>query len=181
MQDAFEDVAQGGAGVPTDQYRRAHQIGVLVGKAPRSIAIIFTGHSLGGGLAAEAAMVAGRPAVTFNAAGVNQFNIPQHSERATIDAYSTHGDPLTFLQNSRRIIIAGIGSTPFMPAKGLSATMQLLGSLPQAIGHQVVIPDYAGQHDSVWDNFNPLYDFERHKIGRLIQNIHIYEVILKCK
>ena len=63
----------------------------------------FTGHSLGGGLAALAALVTGKNAITFNAASlssgtINSFSVSGKSQ-AGILAVSMRFDPLTILQD----------------------------------------------------------------------------------
>ena len=48
--------------------------------------VFFTGHSMGGGLAAAASLVANRPAVTFNSAGVHPATLEEFSlDDATVD------------------------------------------------------------------------------------------------
>jgi len=63
----------------------------------------MTGHSLGGGLAALAALETNRPAVTFNAAGVNGFTqvleltLNGWYSNRTVN-YSVEGDHVTDFQ-----------------------------------------------------------------------------------
>ena len=52
------------------QYQRAMELAVEVNEASGGN-VTFTGHSLGGGFAAAAAMATGQPAVTFDASGVH--------------------------------------------------------------------------------------------------------------
>lgn len=56
------------AGVSTVQYNNACILGRLAKSC--DIDIVITGHSLGGGLAQAAALASGKPAYTFNAAGI---------------------------------------------------------------------------------------------------------------
>ena len=64
--------------------------------------ITFTGHSLGGGLASAQALATGAPAVTFNAAGLDDATVGRGSSRRVtppdIAAYSVGGEALTLLQ-----------------------------------------------------------------------------------
>lgn len=53
------------------QYQRAMELAVEVDEATGGN-VTFTGHSLGGGFAAAAAMATGQPAVTFDASGVHE-------------------------------------------------------------------------------------------------------------
>ena len=70
--------------------------------------ISFTGHSLGGGLAALAARASGREAVTFNAAGLNNASMRDEQTfldaagiaPGTVDNYVVQGKVLTGLQGS---------------------------------------------------------------------------------
>ncbi|AGB83637.1 putative lipase essential for disintegration of autophagic bodies inside the vacuole [Serratia sp. FGI94] len=81
--------------------------------------LVISGHSLGGGLAATAALATGTPAVTFNAAGVsdhtlNRFGIDpaaarQDAEAGGIRRYSEQYDMLTSTQESTSLIPNAIG------------------------------------------------------------------------
>ena len=65
--------AQNYAGLPTKAHEWAAQVGRDFKKDnPNGF---FAGHSLGGGLAAMAAMATGMPAITINAAGVSDANL----------------------------------------------------------------------------------------------------------
>lgn len=90
--DAFEDVTEGlglAPGLPGAQYMQACVLAQRVQAAlgPDAGNLVFTGHSLGGGLAAVASIATGAPAVTFNAAG------PGHSSITFAHDVST--DPAT--------------------------------------------------------------------------------------
>lgn len=90
--DAFEDVTEGlglAPGLPDAQYMQACVLAQRVQAAlgPDAGNLVFTGHSLGGGLAAVASIATGAPAVTFNAAG------PGHSSITFAHDVST--DPAT--------------------------------------------------------------------------------------
>lgn len=109
--------------------------------------VVYTGHSLGGRLAAIASMTSGNPAVTFNAAGVSPATVAyvagvngmtSDQMSAQLDAgqvrsYSTADDPLTNLQE-----------------RGPTADM-----LPDAVGARI----YLGG-----DNLNPI-------TGHLMPNV----------
>ena len=60
--------------------------------------LTFTGHSLGGGLAAANAYATGQDAITFNAAGVSSATIMENPN-SQVDAYIMSTDPLNSLQN----------------------------------------------------------------------------------
>jgi len=67
----------------------------------RRVDLTMTGHSLGGGLASAAAIDTNRPAVTFNAAGLNSltelFDGGMFYSSSTVN-YSVQGEILTTLQ-----------------------------------------------------------------------------------
>jgi len=75
--------------------------------------VVFTGHSLGGGLASAAALATDSSGVTFNAAGLSDqtletlgFNPNEVREHAAdegqVRRYVVNGDPLTFAQQDLR-------------------------------------------------------------------------------
>jgi hypothetical protein len=69
IQDLLQDITQA-AGLGASQYTRAMREGLKI----KAVAVDFhfVGHSLGGGLAAAAAMVTNGKATTFNAAGIHR-------------------------------------------------------------------------------------------------------------
>jgi RHS repeat-associated protein len=74
VKDAIENVMQN-IGV-SDQYAQAVKNAKLISNALGSQkSLTFTGHSLGGGLAAISAYATGRHAISFNAAGVSELSI----------------------------------------------------------------------------------------------------------
>ena len=65
-------------GKQTVQYSKAVTLGQQVSKAVGDNKLVYTGHSLGGGLATTAALVTNKSAVTFNGAGVNLRTLRRH-------------------------------------------------------------------------------------------------------
>jgi len=104
--DIRADIEQG-AGMSNAQYNQAIALAKNVNQAAGPGNVAFTGHSLGGGLAATASAATGAPAVTFNAAGVSNetlrsvgFANPNDARAAfetngQIRSYSVDGDILT--------------------------------------------------------------------------------------
>lgn len=104
--------------------------------------VVFTGHSLGGGLASAAALATGASAVTFNSAGLSNetlrtlgFN-PNAARDSVADSgqvrrYITNGDPLSAAQQD----------IPALPIPVPGAVVPL--SPPDAVGHElrVSLPD----------------------------------------
>jgi hypothetical protein len=100
--------------------------------------VAFTGHSLGGGLAAAQALATGYGATTFNAAGLNADTIKQYGlnrEYASrINAYSVTGEALSFAQDTQwpRLALAATSV--------LGAGVALAADLPSAVGQRTFLP-----------------------------------------
>lgn len=123
-------------GLNTTQYNQAI---ALARKAQGTLGtgnVVFTGHSLGGGLASAAALATNASAVTFNAAGLSNQTLrdlgfnpnavrDQVADSGQIRRYVVDGDPLTLAQQD----------LPIVP---------LIGSLPNAVGHELRIAAPAG-------------------------------------
>jgi type VI secretion system secreted protein VgrG len=90
-------------GLPSPQYAQAAAVGRSV-QAEYGNNVEFTGHSLGGGLAATAAMGTGRRADTFNAAGVHRNSYLYYGlnplNQGNVDNYTVRGDILTGAQRN---------------------------------------------------------------------------------
>ncbi|QDH71705.1 DUF2974 domain-containing protein [Lysobacter alkalisoli] len=118
-----------GLGLRDVQYDQAIALG---GQAKRAFGddLVITGHSLGGGLAAAASMIHEAPAVTFNAAGVNNRTLErygfdasvlkQEAEQGLIRSYAVKGEILTHLQED---------------------SVPLKYAMPDAPGHRIELPD----------------------------------------
>jgi len=96
----------------------------------------LVGHSLGGGLASAAALVSGRPATTFNAAGLHASTRrslsgdgrPLH-DGVEITAYHMKGEALTSLQRNMPIPEA-LGTSVSVPASGAPDVVEALARVP---------------------------------------------------
>ena len=96
-----------GMGMDSVHYRQALEIGERVARSPLADRVDFTGHSLGGGLASAAALAAGRPADTFNAAGLSDKTIEQAAairgeagaSLPRVDAWFVRGEVLSGAQD----------------------------------------------------------------------------------
>lgn len=139
------------------QYNQAVSVAKSA-KAAFGEQLVISGHSLGGGLAATAALATGTQAVTFNAAGVsdhtlNRFGIDpaaarQDAEAGGIRRYSEQYDMLTSTQESTSLI-------------------------PNAIGHQIILEN----NDTLngIDDWRPSKHLERslaaHGIDKVISSM----------
>ncbi|EKN3488830.1 DUF2974 domain-containing protein [Yersinia enterocolitica] len=117
IQDWLSNIRQA-TGYEDVQYNQAVALGKTA-KMAFGDALVITGHSLGGGLAATAALASGTFAVTFNAAGVSDHTLNrlgmnpaqarQSAEGGGIRRYSEQHDLLTDTQESTSLIPDAIG------------------------------------------------------------------------
>ena len=126
------------AGVPTGSYRTALNVADWAVQHYGAQNVEFVGHSLGGGLASAAAYRTGRPATTFNAAGISA---------------------LSYVTNSISGGKSPVPSNPrirnyYLPGEFLSTT-QDYSLLVNASGTHIALPNY--------DYF--LDPFTKHKMG----------------
>ena len=115
-----------GLGFGAAAYRQAIELATAVVEAYGD-KVFFTGHSMGGGLAAAASIVANRPAVTFNSAGVH----PATLEEFGLDDV-TIGERLKAIENY------------YVPGEWLS-TLQRPCFVKSAAGIHIPLPDMRGQ------------------------------------
>ncbi len=117
LNDWQANIAQG-AGVPTAQYAEA-AIVARQAHAQYGDSLQFTGHSLGGGLAATGALATGRHADTFNAAGVNPMSDLYYDldrrNVGNIDNHTVDGEVLTSAQQATWAA-DGLGNQHPLPA-----------------------------------------------------------------
>ncbi|PPT52601.1 XVIPCD domain-containing protein [Xanthomonas arboricola] len=118
-----------GLGFDDAQYASAIQLGSQA-KQAFGDQVVISGHSLGGGLAAASAMVNDIPAVTYNAAGVNDRTLERQGLDASaakdyasselIRGYHVKNEILTHLQED---------------------SVPLKWAMPNAAGHQIELPE----------------------------------------
>jgi type VI secretion system secreted protein VgrG len=116
-QDWLVGNAAQGAGIPTPRYAEAVSV-ARQAQAQYGPDTEFTGHSLGGGEAAAAALATGAHADTFNAAGLNPMSYAYYGlnplDTGHVDNHTVDGEVLT--------------------------TVQDYSPLPSAVGHQHPLP-----------------------------------------
>jgi hypothetical protein len=140
-------------GLPTEQYQQAARIADRANAAFGSN-LAITGHSLVGGLAAYAALRTGRPAVTFNAAGLHDHTLrstPGQFGAATPDearkraanglvrGYHVKDEPVTSAQNGD-----GVDGRDDLPA----AVGQQIELSEPSLGYKVANRQQFGGHGS---------------------------------
>ena len=171
LQDVKTDLEQG-LGLRDGQYDEAVRLGLQASRAFGDN-LVMTGHSLGGGLAATAAAAAGRGAVTFNAAGVNDTTLRRYGlDPAQVKAQSEAGQ-------MRRYHIAG---------EALTAAQEdvpgLAEHLPDALGHELTLKDPAPPQAPRF-TWNPiemakrLAAYAREKLERPFQ-LHLGDSLLQA-
>ena len=115
-----------GLGFGAGAYRQAIELGLAVVETYGD-RVFFTGHSMGGGLAAAASIVTNRPAVTFNGAGVHPATLEEFGlDDATVD------ERLTSIVNY------------YVPGEWLS-TLQRPCFIKSAAGIHIPLPDVRGR------------------------------------
>ena len=165
--DDWKSNAQQGLGFNSEHYANALEIGKKLARTDADVTLV--GHSLGGGLAAEAAIASGRPADTFNAAGLHQNTIEkaqavaQANDRgaSSINNYRVPGEILTTLQEGGdRAIGAGLGSL-ITGGIGGGIVGGAVTDLPEAYGAQHNLPNVRPEGAHWWDSINPI---DRHSM-----------------
>lgn len=163
--DDWKSNAQQGLGFNSTHYANALEIGKKLARTDADVTLV--GHSLGGGLAAEAAIASGRPADTFNAAGLHQNTVEkaqavaQANDRgaSSINNYRVPGEILTTLQEGGdRAIGAGLGS---LISGGGAIVGAAVTDLPEAYGAQHTLPNVRPEGAHWWDSINPV---DRHSM-----------------
>lgn len=118
-----------GLGFADAQYAAAIQLGSQARQAFGQD-LMISGHSLGGGLAAASAMVNDVPAVTFNAAGVNDRTLEREGlDASAAKAYAAEG------------LIRGYHVKNELLTHLQEDSIPLKWAMPDAAGHQIQLPD----------------------------------------
>jgi peptidoglycan hydrolase-like protein with peptidoglycan-binding domain len=170
-------------GYHTDQYSQALDIAeTLDGKLNGNV--VFTGHSLGGGLASAQALHTEQQAATFNAAGLhNRFirNNDLNMENADkIKAYYVDNEILSEAQDNN-ILDATLGPI----ATGINGIIEVvkfgLGDdddvnldfiyIPEAVGERISLTSV----DKEGEPINPIVSLELHKMENVINSLN-YEI-----
>jgi hypothetical protein len=145
----------------TEQYNNAMQLSEEIDKEFPDDEVIFTGHSKGGGEAAAAGTITGRPTYTYNSAGLSGKTVSRYTDGAITLADSKHIIAL----NSNTDILSMAQDGKFFIAAAMS-TIPVLG--PLLAPHVIAIPQAAGKRTSLVtdETFNPLAN---HSLEPLIE------------
>ncbi len=137
--------AKQAAGQQTDHYDKALRIGEKIARSGIEN-VTITGHSLGGGLASAAAVASGRPAVTFNAAGLHENTIQAANKIrndqnvrgvADVSAFYVRGEILSALQDGGDRVLGGlIGRALAGPIGGFAGAFT---DAPEAYGKRIAL------------------------------------------
>lgn len=167
-----------GSGGQSDSYDRAKKLAAVTDAHAEANGnkLSFTGHSLGGGMASAASAHTGRPASTFNAAGLNANTVggAYPDPPAPTNAYFTPTDPLSALQDNRKPVLKGItsaaGKIPYVgpllkAALGAWVMKNEVGGtpvLPKAYGDRRPLPFPPGRQppDLSVDGFKEAHGME---------------------
>lgn len=142
IKDWTNNVAQS-TGAYSEYYKKAVAIGDKLYKTSN---IDIAGHSLGGGLASAASLTSGRPAWTFNAAGLNSSTVEKYGSKITgslnnIQAYRVKGELLTKIQE-------GVTKNDVIKARGDLTTLvykeEFSMLVPDAAGVKHTLPGGTG-------------------------------------
>lgn len=126
--------AQQGLGQDSFYYTRAQQIATRAAQSPAGDDLRFTGHSLGGGLAAAAAGSTGDDATTFNAAGLRADTVKNPVPGSSIDTVHVRGEILTSVQQLGLPKAASTSDYPLDPPPGFGKWLVASGVLFGASG-----------------------------------------------
>ena len=155
-----------GEGKETPQYKIAIRNAQNLYKRIGNNNITYTGHSLGGGLAAAQAIVVRGHAIVFNAAGVHPKTLARYDRNFDnvdqyVTSYNIRGEALSFVQdNAKKIAAAYVGN----PSWGLVNPLRIplarkIASIPKVRGERHYLnPVFLGDADGDYGdlNFKPM-------------------------
>jgi hypothetical protein len=128
-------------GAKADQYEQAIDWATKLSLKTGASNLIFTGHSLGGGLAsAMANVVSGSQGITFNSAGLHANSLPSGftpSSSANLQAYYVKGELISTSQDNAGVLRAGV--TAFPPTREYGLLLQSIQAGPGAAGQRIAL------------------------------------------
>jgi hypothetical protein len=153
--DDWETNGLQGLGLASTQFTMAMDFAARLRRKYGADQLIFTGHSLGGGLASAQAVVTGAQGITFNAAGLHANTVMRDyhvdlskADTSKISAVYVKGEFLSMSQDSAVPgIKAGLINMPNALVKGAGWALTATGAGPSAVGNRIAI---APMTDSSW-------------------------------
>jgi hypothetical protein len=168
-------------GAESAHYRQALLIGERVGRSDLAGQVSFTGHSLGGGLASAAAIASGRPADTFNAAGLHDATVTRGeairaangtATRAAVQAWYVDGEILSSIQDGGDRVIGGVIGGLIARSPGGAAAGAALLDLPEAYGTRHEMAAVAPEGTNWFErNLDPMLPVDRHGMDWVLSSL----------
>jgi len=129
--------AEQGLHQESKQYNEAMDLSKKIDKAYPDDEVVFVGHSKGGGEAAAAGTITGRPTYTYNSAGLSEETVERYSEGSKslkdskhIIALNSNTDILSMAQDNKFFIAGALSQVPFVG----KLIAPVVASIPQAAG-----------------------------------------------
>lgn len=128
-------------GLETPQYNEAINLAKSLAMEHAPSKLVFTGHSLGGGLAsAQASVVPGSKGLTFDTAGLHNRTVARHSATPAstrVKAYHIHGEALSIVQDAMKGAESLALHIPLV-RKAVSWLTRM--ALPRPVGERIGVP-----------------------------------------
>lgn len=127
LQDWLDGNIPQGLGVGSQYYAKAIALAKVMKKSTdaQGLEMEIVGHSLGGGMASAAGAANRIRTTTFNPAGVHPNTLPEGADISAAKQYVTYyvvaGEPLNWLQDRRRPIVAGAAGAAVVAAPSIAA------------------------------------------------------------
>jgi hypothetical protein len=127
LQDWLDGNIPQGLGVGSQYYAKAIALAKVMKKSAdtQGLEMEIVGHSLGGGMASAAGAANRIRTTTFNPAGVHPNTLPEGADISAAKQYVTYyvvaGEPLNWLQDRRRPIVAGAAGAAVVAAPSIAA------------------------------------------------------------
>lgn len=138
--DWMQNVRQA-LGLASSQYTRAIGLARSLAWKYGATNLVFTGHSLGGGLAtAQTSVVPGSSGLTFDSAGLHNRTVARHSASpaaSRIKAYYVQGEALSLVQATVKSAEHLAMHTPFI-GKAMGWASRLM--IPRPVGQRIGLP-----------------------------------------
>ncbi|MDN4584965.1 hypothetical protein DBA20_18485 [Pandoraea capi] len=133
-------------GFSSAQYDEAMNMAKSLAREHSPSKLIFTGHSLGGGLAsAQTSVVPGANGLTFDTAGLHNRTVARHSAMPAstrVKAYHVNGEALSVVQEAIQGAESLARRTPLL---GRAMTWAGRMALPRPVGERIGVPPASRQ------------------------------------